>query len=324
MNKFFLTIIFFFYSYIVWSQDDFFTSYRNAGLIINSAETGRIERMNKLVVASRTQWLTISRKAFHSYYAGLESQVLCLGQNFVGLGILIITEKAGLSGFQRSIAMPSLAYHQSLSDEVYLSLGFQIGALQYKLGNKQLSFNSQFNGFEYDANLDNRENFHVLNLIKLDAKAGILLYNKTGKWSFGFEFDHLLTPNMTFLQTGDNELGIGIKLHGNYSLSDFIGIQALFKDYGLIDNKQWHSFLGIYGKIFENIRTDFSFRATNRVGIDAIILGFVLHSDIWELGINYDAGISSLSRGTYGFNGVELFGSILFGNKKACVNCPKF
>lgn len=324
MNQFFFTIVLIFYTCITWSQDDFFTSYRNAGLLTNSAETGRIDRESKLVVGSRTQWQTISRKAFHSYYMGLESQILCLNQNFFGLGILLITEKAGLSGFQRSYAMPSLAYHQSLNNEVYLSLGIQVGALQYRLGNQQLSFNTQFNGFKYDSDLDNGENFQSPNVVKLDAKAGILVYNKTGKWSLGFEFDHLLTPNMAFLETGDNELGIGIKVHGNYTISDFIGIQGLYKNYALVNNKQWHSFFGIYGKIFESIRTDFSLRATNRVGIDAFILGFVLHSDSWELGVNYDAGISSLSNGTYGFNGVELFGSILFGNKKACVNCPKF
>jgi len=324
VKKFFLVNILIFFTFTLVGQDDFFTSYRNGGLLINPAETGRIEGQSRVVMATRTQWLTISRKAFHAFYAGAESQVFCFGQNFFGAGILIVTEQAGLSAFQRSIAMPSFSYHQALNDQIYLSAGLKIGVLQHRIGNRQLSFNAQFNGIEFDSSLDNGENFDQINLIKPDAEAGLLFYNITGKWSFGIAFNHLLTPNMTFLEEGENELGIGIKLHGNYTFSKFFGIHAIYKDYALVNSNQWHSFLGVYGKIFENIRTDISLRMANKVGLDAAIIGFVFHTEKLELGVNYDAGLSSLSRGTYGFNGVELYSSILLGSKKPCVNCPKF
>jgi type IX secretion system PorP/SprF family membrane protein len=305
-------------------QDDFFTSYRTGAWIINPAETGRIEGQSRVVMAARTQWLTISKQAFYATYAGVESQIFCLGQNFFGAGIMLVTEQAGISFFQRSYVMPSFSYHQQLNNQIYLAAGLKIGLLQHKLGNQQLSFNSQFNGIDYDPSLSNRENFDQLNAIKPDAEAGILIYNNNGKWSFGIAFDHLLTPNMSFLQEGKDELGIGLKLHGNYAITDFIGIHAMYKDYALVNNRQWHSLVGVYGKIFDHLKTELSFRLTDRIGADAAIFGIFFSTEKWDLGVNYDAGISTLTKGTYGFNGVEVFGSILLGSKKPCVNCPKF
>jgi type IX secretion system PorP/SprF family membrane protein len=324
VKKFFLITTWIFYTLTLVGQDDFFTSFRNGGLLINPAETGRIEGQTRLVMATRSQWWTISKNAFLSFYTGVESQIFCLGRNYFGAGILLVNERSGASGFQRSLAMPSFSYHQQINEQIYLSAGLKIGVLQQKLGNNSLSFNAQFNGLEFDAGLDNGENFDQLNLIKADAEAGLLIYNKDGNWSFGAAFDHLLTPNMSFLEGSENELGIGLKFHGNISFSDYLGFHAMYRDYALIGNTQWHSILGIYSKIFESVRSEVSLRIGDGIATDSVIFGFIFNNGKWDIGVNYDAGISNLSRGTFGFNGVELFGSIIIGTKKPCVNCPRF
>ena len=168
---------------IVTAQDEYFTSIRALPLSLNPAETGRIATQARFTALARTQWNTVSQQPYRAVFAGLETQAFCLGEDFFGASLSASMEESGASRFRRLNAQASLSYHQMLSANLYLSGGLEVGILQHQLGNQDLRFDAQFDGTEYRPDLSSGESFLRFSSTRLDAAAGLLLYQREGRWS---------------------------------------------------------------------------------------------------------------------------------------------
>lgn len=331
------------------AQDEFFASFRTAGLTLNPAEAGRIATQARFTALGRTQWNTISGAPYRAVFAGLETQAFCLGENFFGGSLSAAMEQSGSSRFQRLRAQGGLSYHEKIGSRVYLSGGIELGILQHSLGNTDLRFDRQFDGTEYDPGSASGEAFLRFSNTRMDAAAGVLLYQQQGRWSIGVSVDHLFTPSMSFLEEDVYTLGRGLVVHGNAHLVSLgvptrpdlvLGVQGMYRRYALFNARQWHSILGVYGvaalgksagsgPLQRFFRTDLSVRLAGAQTdpaflVDAILVTATFAREGWQFGLTYDATVSQLGRATAGFGGIELFLSLPFAGERTCVLCPDF
>jgi len=64
---------------------------------------------------------------------------------------------------------------------MYLSLGFMGGLVQRRIDQSKMTTNSQYNGSEYDPNLNNGENFGKTSYSYLDASVGMSFNTQIGE-----------------------------------------------------------------------------------------------------------------------------------------------
>lgn len=330
------------------AQDEFFTSFRTVPLTLNPAEAGRISVQGRLTTLARTQWNTISGRPYRAAYAGLEMQAFCLGENFFGGSLSAAMEQSGTSRFQRLNAQAGLSYHQKLAPALYLSGGVEMGVLQHRLGRTDLRFDAQFDGTEYIPNRSNGEALLSLSQMQMDASAGILLYEQTGKWSVGMSVDHLFSPSLSFLEDNGYTVGLGLVVHGQIQVNGWVsdkrpaiitGLQAVYRQYELFGAQQWHSIIGGYGvirmgpskrgPITSYVKFDMSLRLAGQdngapILGDAFLITTSFVQEGWQYGVTYDATLSSQNRVNGGFGGLELFISIPISGQRTCVLCPSF
>lgn len=315
------------------AQDEGFSNYRMAALAQNPAEAGRIDNGSQLTVLYRNQWNAAFR-GYQSGYFAYEHQLFCPAESYFGLGISAAYERAGTSRFERINGNVSLAYHQKLGYGLFLAAGAEVGLIDYGLNEERLRFDRQFDGVGFDPDLPNFEDFDNRNTIKVDAAAGLLLYEQNGKWAIGASINHLLSPFISLLDNEGFNIPLSATFYGNIAIplrNSEVSLHAMYRNYGLIDNQQSFIILGVgpvipIGK-YDNLHLDVSTRiarkdASGVVG-DAIIVSANFFLDGWQLGITYDLNVSPLSSATKTFGALE--GSIIIpiNRESTCVRCPR-
>lgn len=336
---------FFLVSTILWSQDEGFSAYRFTALAQNPAESGRIETQSQLSILYRTQWNTVIDKAYQSAFVGFESQLFCPNESFVALGISVAGERSGASKFTRANGNISLAYHQRLNNDFFLSGGGEIGMLSYRINAENLRFDAQFDGIGYNPSLPNFEAFAEASNIKIDAAVGALLYRQNGRFSFGVSINHLNAPVISLLEGSEYIVGLSGTIHGNFGIatnnkikySKVVNFHFLYKNYGFVNNKQWYTIVGadflipFSGQKKQGPLSYFDFdlairlagRATGALVSDAIIATGNVSIDGWEMGMSYDFNLSPLSTATNTFGALEFFLNFPLSRQVKCVECPR-
>lgn len=343
-----ITVLFCVVATLVSAQDEFFTSYRTAPLVVNPAEAGRIDSKSRLTVLSRTQWNSITDNSYRSLFAGWEAQIGCIDDGFFGLALSGSAEQSGASNFRRVNGQVALSYHQRIGTDLYLAAGGEVGVLNYALAADQLQFDAQYDGVNFIPTAPTGENFARFSQIRPDAAVGVVVYDARGDFAGGISFDHLLSPSLSFLEEGGENLPIGMTIYGNAQVqlgqnsTERMGVHGLWRRYAIFVNRQWHGLFGVYGMLpYGSRRGNASFlRNYVRVGIsariggnevptsnllaDAILANLTVAFKGTQFGFTYDWNISRLTLASGGFGGVELFFSAPLGGEKGCVICPKF
>ena len=107
----------------------------------------------------------------------------------------------------------SAAYHAMLNDDktVRLSAGLSGGVVQRSLDFSKLTFDSQWNGYNFDSDLANQETGFREQFIYPDFGTGILLTMTPlpyARYYVGASALHLNQPEESFFTDGSNQLGI--------------------------------------------------------------------------------------------------------------------
>jgi len=318
------------------SQDPQFSQYYAQPLYLNPAFAGT-GADHRFIANHRNQWPSISN-GFVTYAISYDYSLEHLNS---GLGLLVMTDKAGEAGLRSTQFNFQYAYKITLADKWVLSSGLNFG-----VGFRNIDFNKLIFGdqLEFDSDglapTDDPSFSNLQSSTYFDFGGGILAYNR--KFWFGFSAMHLNRPNRSLL---DEEALIPIKtsLHGGVRIPLYRGMlkrdrtaaimpSFVYKQQGRFDQLD----IGTYF-LYEPVVLGFWYRGipirqnvADNISQDAVVvvLGFQLQK--LELSYSYDLTVSELGPVSGGAHEIALKYNVdvsLRVNKKKkqrFIPCPTF
>lgn len=318
------------------AQDPEFSQYYAAPLYLNPGFTGTAND-HRFIANHRNQWPNITN--------GFVTYALSYDYNFSevnsGLGLLLVTDKAGSANLRSTLLNFQYAYKVKLSDKWILSSGLNFGLGQRSVDFNKLVFGDQLT-FDTDgsASSDDPVLSSIENTNYFDFGAGMIAYNR--KFWIGFSTLHLNRPNRSLV---DEEAVIPVKLsfhggmriplyHGPFKKERVAAVAPSFvyKQQGDFDQLD----LGAYF-LYDPVVVGLWYRgipiqqnAVDNISHDAfvVILGFQLAKV--ELMYSYDITVSELGPISGGAHEIALKYKLNvaahFKNKKKekFIPCPTF
>jgi len=138
------------------AQDLHFSQFFNTPLTTSPANTGFIPDADyRIGVHYRNQWSSIMSVPYITMSAFADAQVLRekLDNGWLGIGAVVLNDKAGSGSLQSTKIYGSIAYFQMLGMSSLLSAGFNLGWANKRIDPTSLKFPDQFDGHFFDNSL---------------------------------------------------------------------------------------------------------------------------------------------------------------------------
>ncbi len=331
------------------AQDVHFTQYFASPLTLNPALTGLTECDIRLAANYRTQWYSVSDNPYTTAALSFDMATMkgkLANGDAVGVGLLLMYDKAGMGALTNVTAGVSAAYHKSIGMENkhYVSLGVQGALVQKSIDWSKLSFEDMFDpGTGYPI-FPTGERPPNRDLNYPDFNIGLMYSGRVSDYATaygGVSIYHLTTPVESFLASGggseDHRLSrrYSAYLGGSFDLNENMVLyaSALYQEQAAASEV----ILGAATGFVLNPGFDSEFSQSTilylggwyRYG-DAISPYVALAWSKMQLGISYDVNVSSFTPATNGNGAYEI--SLTFNG---CINkrerapqynfaCPKF
>ncbi len=253
-----------------------------------------------------------------------------------GAGISLYSDKAGDSDYGTTQLDLSFSYIRALNNfnNHFVSIGVEAGIAQRSIDYTKLTFDEQYNGFTYDPNLSNGEDFSTDAFTFADISAGIHWYYQVDNdWYFdgGFGLFHINKPNQSLMNDDNIKLNSRINLYANtefkISEQEYLGPGILYMNQGPYNEI-------LFGSMIKFDRSNNWKNSAFKLGLytrlmDAAIIIAGLEYNGLDFGISYDVNYSKLSKVSRTQGGFEIavIYSIVKKNKKIKhkeVPCPIF
>jgi type IX secretion system PorP/SprF family membrane protein len=287
-----------------WGQDLHFSQYYNAPMLVNPANTGFNPDFDfRAGVNYRNQWASVGTP-YKTMSAWGDTKLLSnrIENGWIGLGGMLWKDQAGLGSLTGTTGMVSLAYHQMLGYNSLLSGGFSVGYTQKRIDITKLTFDDQWNGVFFDANIPSFEPFATNQVSYVDLQAGInYAYFASENFYFnaGVSVMHINTPRETFFDASvsNNEIS------RRYNV--FLNASVKVVDTWILNPNVYVSMVGNSREILAGINAnrDLGDNGARQLimGVyyrnnDAVIPLFGYQINDLKMTFNYDATISSLSK----------------------------
>jgi type IX secretion system PorP/SprF family membrane protein len=323
-RKLFSALLIAFSSMSVVAQDIHFSQFNFAPLTLNPAQAGAQFDV-RAIGNYRNQWSSIGKG--YTTMGGAADMSLFKKPGrpaWMGLGLSVFNDKAGDS--QMSTLMANLSLSGCVPvDKSIFSAGFQLGYNQKSFAPGALQWESQFNGFKYDATLPSYETYTSPNVSFMNTSAGVNWYysksehymsaNDELKANVGLSVFHFNTPPQSFKNLGDEKLFSKIVFHGNFSIGLQNTSMVLVPSYIVYFQGPSRQYNG--GLLLKYILTEashfthikkacaISVGGFYRAG-DAVIAQTVFEFDKYALGLSYDINTSRLKTASKSVGGFEI------------------
>ena len=287
-----------------WGQDLHFSQYYNTPLLVNPANTGFNPDFDfRAGVNYRNQWASVgSPYKTTSAWGDVKLLGNRIENGWIGLGGMLWKDQAGSGSLTGTTGMLSLAYHQMLGYNSLLSGGFSVGYTQKRIDVTKLTFDDQWNGVFFDANIPSFEPFATNQVSYVDLQAGInYAYFASENFYFnaGVSVMHINTPRETFFDASvsNNEIS------RRYNV--FLNASVKVVDTWILNPNVYVSMVGNSREILAGINAnrDLGDNGARQLimGVyyrnnDAIIPLFGYQINDLKMTFNYDATISTLSK----------------------------
>lgn len=302
-----------------FAQDVHLTQYYTTPTLINPGATGVFDGIFRFAMNYRNQWTTVNSNYQttaidfeHSFFKKRKAS------NFLGVGLNIVSDKAGIGALKRLAFNLNTAYHLQINDHT-LGAGIHAGFMQRSVDQSALTWDSQYDqGIgEYNPNLSSQEKF-VNSVGYLDFGAGLhwkYTMSKSANISAGGGIFHISQPNGNFdLSDSRSTLPMKFTSHGAgqfvsagdlaYFPHFMVAFQGPSKEITLGTNVRY--MLNESSKYTGIVKGNaVYFGADYRFG-DAFILLIGVELSDWEVGISYDMNTSGFSVATGGVGGFEI------------------
>lgn len=203
----------------VSSQDWHFSQFDAAPILVNPAAAGSYQGDYRGNLNYRSQWSSISNP-FTSMSASFDMPALrnYNGYKLTGLGVSLLRDKAGKSGYGFTQANINVSQSIGVSKFQEISLGLSFGYGQVAANLNDLRWDSQYNGSEYDASLPTNEGLYFPKSNYFDISAGLLfrLFSSSlNETQIGISGAHLNRPwQATLSDINDDVLRMKFIIHG--------------------------------------------------------------------------------------------------------------
>lgn len=215
MKKILLLLIFILQKAV--AQDPEFSQYYASPLYLNPAFSGTTSD-HRFISNYRNQWPNITN-GFVTYAFSYDYNMENLNS---GLGVLIVSDKAGTANLKSTTVNVQYAYKVQLREKWMLSSGLNFGVGSRNIDFSKLVFGDQL-AFDRtgQATSDDPALSNLQSTTYFDLGAGILTYNK--KFWLGFSAAHLNRPNRSLL---GQEAAIPVKtsFHGGIRIPLYHGV----------------------------------------------------------------------------------------------------
>lgn len=293
------------------SQDIHFSQFNVAPMVYNPALAGGFEGDMRFIGNQRTQWRSVT--APYSTI-GVSADFNHKNQPLMGSAFSIYQDRAGDSKLNTIAVNGAFSYEIAKSaDELHtFTLGGQLGFTHRKIDYSDLNYDSQWNGFQYNANASSGEQFardartyvnfnlggawqYRVNK-RNSMEAGIALFNASGPQQSFFD-DPSIRRDMRVSISGSGIIelndewdaigGLLFSVQGKYL--EFIpggGARYILED-------ERGSFKTLFGGMYYRTK-------------DAGFIMAGMDYDQWRVGLSYDINLSNLRPASNGRGGFEL------------------
>lgn len=337
--KFFTTLliaIFIFLGFDLDAQDPHFSQFYISPLTLNPALTGMKNGDIRVAANYRRQWATVS-EPYQTMSIAADYNILRgnIGDNMMGVGIVVFNDKAGTSSLRRTRVAGTIGYSQNVGFEgAYISIGFEGGLIQQSVDPNKLLFESQYDGASLNNNIGSGEDFVKTSMINLDMTAGLAWSYTPDKYtSFyaGASVGHLNQANMSYLGDPTDNLKMKYTIYGGaeFRLNGYVSFlpRAVILKQG--PHKEIN--MGFYAKLNLSEPKSVNPFAISIGGMyrlkDAAIPMLRIDYGPTAFAFSYDLNISNLSEASNSQGGMEL--SFIYkgqSNKNdiSPIPCPSF
>jgi type IX secretion system PorP/SprF family membrane protein len=185
-------------------QDVHFSQFFSSPLTLNPANAGIFNGDMRAILNYRSQWGSIS-EPFVTSAASVDMPVLKkMKGGMFGLGINFFKDDAGVGKMSTINYALSLAYHLDISggnNTNFLSVGFQGGMLQRSLSPASLTWNQQWNGVEFNQDINTVDQLTGTSVSAFDMSTGLHWYfipSDNNRIFAGLSMFHVNSPNIGF------------------------------------------------------------------------------------------------------------------------------
>ena len=269
-----------------FSQDFHYSQIDQSMAMINPATTSTFSGFERISLQHRNQWLGAGTQFMTSmgmmeFSIGKEARRTSA---YSGVGVYFINDIGGDSKFSIKTGGVTASGVLPLSKAHSISAGIQVGYSSRSADFSRLTFYNQWDGTQFDPNIDPNEVNGVNSFSHLDAGLGIAYsYNKDNEntlsasdlsFQGGFSMQHLNRPTLRYNSLVDDKLPIKMCIHANlrYGLSPESNLE--FSAAQFIQAK----YLETIGGLFYRLKMKSASRVTSFVSDQYFVIGSYFRS----------------------------------------------
>jgi len=327
---------------VIKAQDIHFSQHFHNPNYTNPSFNGLAPGMSRFSVNSKNQWYA-ANSPFSTYLATFDNSWKKNRSSpaYFSTSAMLYYDVAGDADFSTLQFSPSFSYTFLTNSRTssLLSFGIQPGIAQRSLDVSKLTFDSQFDGYQFNPNAPTNEIVDNQTFIFPDVGAGMHYINFFDKNTYaggGFYVSHLNKPVVSMKNTEKVRLNMKFVLQGEARmyLKNTIFLPSL---YFAKQGKQTEWIIGgraILNRVrFTAIENNLLFRKNFLLGLyyrgkDALIVYSGFEFQNYNIGISYDFNVSRLVPASNTRGGVEISAAYVWQKPKKHRNrdipCPIF
>ncbi len=304
------------------AQDIHFSQFYNAPFNLNPALVGQFDGAYRFVANQRTQWRSVTIP-YSTFGLSADAHQLVLPDGVLNpkdgkkletdwnLGLSFFKDKAGDSQLTTNSIQLVLGKEFGMSNGGFISAAMMVGYTAMKIDYSALNYDNQWNGFNYDPNINSNENYARSQRSYLNMNLGttyIKRFSKKENLTLGISLFNITNPKQSFFDDGYVKLDPRINFHVQYLFA--IKEEWLAEPMLLWATQGPYKELNFGGRahymIMENkwLQQSIYFGAMGRARDAGYLIAGLRYND-WDVGISYDINTSNLKPASSGKGGFE-------------------
>lgn len=319
----------------LFGQDIHFSQFNGSLLNISPGYTGLFNGDYRVGAIYRSQWQTVP-VSYSTFNLNAEARIKPkqFTKDMIGIGMFLNNDRAGDAQYSTTQIYLNGNYicNARPNNGLILTLGASLGWCKIGFDYSKMTFDNQYDGFQFNRSLSSNEKFNWSSSNYLDLNIGTAIqYNIKQKHNFvlAFALHHLNSPVITYQGNDLSKLDFKITNCLSYTRPINEKIDLLIEALITTQGKNYELIPHASVKFFMN--TDYSKAILAGLCLrtrDAVIFRLGYNYKTMQSGISYDINISEFNIASNRRGGFEIFINYIINIKPSFVAkkrpCPVF